>query len=105
MDNMTLTNSMVPEPKGSSPHSQEPTIDPYPEPGESTSHPPTNLPKVHFDPILPSTPWTFKWYFSFGISHQTPYTFLPTLMHATCPALLILLDLICLIISGDEYKL
>jgi hypothetical protein len=25
--------------------------------------PPTNLPKVHFDPILPSTPWSFKVFF------------------------------------------
>jgi hypothetical protein len=31
--------------------------------------PPTNLPKVHFDPTLPSTPWSFKWPFSFGLSH------------------------------------
>jgi hypothetical protein len=29
--------------------------------------PPADLPKVHFDPILPSTPWFFKWSFSFGI--------------------------------------
>jgi hypothetical protein len=30
---------MAPEPEGSSPHLQEPTNDPYPEPGESTPHP------------------------------------------------------------------
>jgi hypothetical protein len=34
--------------------------------------PPTNLPKVHFDPILPSTPWSFKWSLSLGLSHQNP---------------------------------
>jgi hypothetical protein len=31
-----LTNSAAPEPEGSSPHSQEPANDPYPDPGEST---------------------------------------------------------------------
>jgi hypothetical protein len=43
------TNSVAPEPEGSSPHSQQPPSGPYPEPGESTPHssPPTNLPKVH----------------------------------------------------------
>jgi hypothetical protein len=34
------TNSVVPEPEGSSPHSQQPANNPYPEPGESTPHPP-----------------------------------------------------------------
>jgi hypothetical protein len=68
-----LTNSMAPEPEGSSPHSQQPPNGPYPEPGESTPHRhPTNSPKVHSDPILPSTPWPFKWYLSFGLSHQNP---------------------------------
>jgi hypothetical protein len=38
----TLTNSVAPEPEGSSPHSQQPVNDPYPEPGESTPHPPPN---------------------------------------------------------------
>jgi hypothetical protein len=32
------TNSVAPELEGSSPHSQQPANDPYPEPGESTSH-------------------------------------------------------------------
>jgi hypothetical protein len=31
-----LTNSAAPEPEGSSPCSQQPASDPYPEPGEST---------------------------------------------------------------------
>jgi hypothetical protein len=84
----TLTNSVAPEPEGSSPHSQQPPNGPYPEPGESTPHPPTDLPKVHFEPILPSTPWSFKWSFPSGFPTKTLYTFLPSPMRATCPALL-----------------
>jgi hypothetical protein len=41
----SLTNSMVQEPEGSSLHSQQLTIGPYPEPAEA------NLPKIHSDPI------------------------------------------------------
>jgi hypothetical protein len=47
---------MAKEPERSSPHSQQPGKDPYPEPGESTPHSPTNLPTVHFDPMLPFMP-------------------------------------------------
>jgi hypothetical protein len=43
--------------------------------------PTTNPPKVHFDPILLSTPWSFKWSFSFGLSHQNPVHVSP-LSHA-----------------------
>jgi hypothetical protein len=32
------------------------------------SIPPASLPKIHFDPILPSTLWSFKWTLSFGLS-------------------------------------
>jgi hypothetical protein len=67
-----LTNFVAPKTKGSSPHSQQPANDPYAEPGESALHPPTNLPKVHFDPILSSAPWPFKRSFSFGLSYQSP---------------------------------
>jgi hypothetical protein len=35
-----LTNSVVPEPEGSSQQSQQPANDPYPEPGEFTTTPP-----------------------------------------------------------------
>jgi hypothetical protein len=38
LENMTL-NCVAPEPEGSSPCSQKPANDPYPEPGESTPQP------------------------------------------------------------------
>jgi hypothetical protein len=59
------SNYVAPEHKSLSPHSQQPTNGPYPEPAESTPPPTANLPEVHFDPILPSTPWSFKWSLSF----------------------------------------
>ena len=45
------------EPKGSSPHSQEPTTFPYPEPDRSSlCLCPSNLSKIHFNIILPAVP-------------------------------------------------
>jgi hypothetical protein len=53
-----LTNSVVPDPEGSSPSSQEPATSIYPESGESTPHTPSHLSMVYFDPILPSVCWS-----------------------------------------------
>jgi hypothetical protein len=39
-----LTNSVVPEPKGSSQYSQEPATGPYPEPTGSNLHSPSQSP-------------------------------------------------------------
>jgi hypothetical protein len=59
---------VAPEPEGSSPHSQQPANVSYPEPGESTPHPPTNQAQDPFwshPPIyalvfqVVSFPWAF----------------------------------------------
>jgi hypothetical protein len=62
----------VPEPEGSSPRSQQPVNGPYPEPSESTPHPPNQSSKINSNPILPSTPWSSQWFLSLGLSHQNP---------------------------------
>jgi hypothetical protein len=91
------------EPVGSLPHSQQPATCPYPETDRFSPCPSTNLSKIHFIIIphprvgLPSCPLPSGF---FTKTLQVPFLFL---VRATCPAHLILLDVITRIF-GDEYS-
>jgi hypothetical protein len=57
------------EPEGSSLYTQKPATCPYPELNLSSLRPHTNLSKIHFNIILPSTPGSSKWSPSLRFSH------------------------------------
>jgi hypothetical protein len=96
------TKSVAPEPSGSSPYSQQPATGLYPEPNGSTLHPQTVsltsilIPSYHLYLGLPSC-------LHLVFPTKTLYTFLSSAMLSTCPARLNVLDLICLIMFGEEY--
>jgi hypothetical protein len=91
------------EPEGSVPCSQKPATGPYPDPAESIRPINPYLLKVHLNVILPPTPRSSKWSLPSGLPTKTLQTPLPSSMSATCPAPLILFDLITPTIFGEKY--
>jgi hypothetical protein len=98
------TNSMAPESKHSSPCSWQLPLVPNmsqvnplhtPQPSSSTSI------------LIPSPNYASVFRVASFLQDfpPKPCMFLSSPLHTTCPAYLILLDLICLMISGDKYKL
>ena len=92
------------EPEGSSPHLQVPATCPYPEPEQSSPCPLSHILKIQLHIILPATPGSPKWPLSPRFPTKTQHTFLLSPIHATCPAHLILLDLITRTILGEECR-
>ena len=91
-------------PQGSLPPSQVSATCPYPEPTRSSPYPHIPLPEYpsQYPPIYT---WVSQLVFFPQVSPPKPYTPLLSHIHATCPAHLILLDVITRTIFGEEYRL
>jgi hypothetical protein len=94
------------EPEGSIPNSQELSACSYPEPDQSSPHHPHSISQrsiqilfTHLRLGLPSG------LFPCGFPTNNLYAFLFFLIRATWPSHLIPLDLIILIILGEEYRI
>ena len=99
------------ESEGSLSHSQQSVAPHHSEPDQSSPCPSSNILKFHLNLILPSKHGSSKWSLSLRFRHQNPaytsqtlQTLLLSPVSVTCPAHLILLDLITRIF-GEEYRL
>ena len=93
------------EPKGSSPHTQQPShLSLSWTTAIQSTHLPTDFLRISFNIIIPSTSRSSKWSLSLALAHQNPVctSLCPT--HATCPAHLVIVDLISWILCGEEYR-
>jgi hypothetical protein len=62
------------------------------------------FPKIHFNFVLHPCLGLQSGIFPSGCATKILYVFLISPMHATCPSHLVLLDLITLIIFGEDYN-
>ena len=92
------------EAEGSLPHSQVLATCPYSEPDQSSPTSTSHFLKIHLNIILPSMPESSKWSLSLKFPHLNPVYASPLPLRATCPAHLILLDLITWTKLCEEYR-
>jgi hypothetical protein len=79
-----------------------PATCPYTEPYQSSPCPLFHVLKIHFNIILPSTPGSSRWSLSLRFPHQNPVSNFPLSYTCYMSAQLIHIDLINLIILGEE---
>jgi len=86
------------------PRLQQPATCLYREPDQPSPYPHTPFREALFNIILPSTPGSFERSFSLRCPHQNPVNTSPLPIHTTCPAHLIILDLITRILFGEDNR-